>query len=193
MNIEDQKPSLLDSTTYHHSLDAKVVVLAAVTVKEHGDVQVNQEVAGIGENVDDRIAVASDVIGPADSAPLGTLLGCVIVARIRLAGSSPGPDGDDDVLGEVHPVPARELVTPAQYLPGDRHDSSHSGVVGARAAVDEVELRPDRAIAAFGHAVVRWEVGRRGGRADADVRQLRLLVLLPILATKQVRGEDQGI
>jgi len=68
-------------------------------MKEHGDVVVDQEVAGVSEHGDDRAAGVADVEGPLVGSPPGAFLGSVHLRCVLLERS--GPDGDDDVLGEV--------------------------------------------------------------------------------------------
>lgn len=80
----------------------------------------------------------------------------------------PCPYRDDEVFHIIHAVGV-ELRILEKLLPGDLGYGSHCGVV---AAVDEVVFRqlhvtdPDI-------EVVSREVGWRGRRANADIRQVR--------------------
>lgn len=57
----------------YQGLDAKVLFLATVTLKEHGDEIVDHEVAGVGVHVDERAGLAKNVEEPPSDAPAGTV------------------------------------------------------------------------------------------------------------------------
>ena len=70
-------------------MDAEVVFLAPVTMKEHGDVVVDQEVAGLGEHIHDWAAAAPEFEAPLAGAPLAAFLGVVHLRLLLLQRSGP--------------------------------------------------------------------------------------------------------